>query len=78
MTSDCWFLYGINNSVHLLSTVSDLPVYYYHYAHRSPYTLATLMGAPIDLGIVRVLIQRFLWVLKSYHYKVLVIWTRFL
>lgn len=53
MMSDMWFYLCIDEAAHSFAANSDQPVYYYNYAHRSPFTLAALMGAPpdIDLGL---------------------------
>lgn len=54
MFSDFRFHKGVDDSVRLLSNSMTQPIYYYYYCHRSPYSLATLMGGPleIDLGTV--------------------------
>ncbi len=54
MSSDIQFFKGIDDSVQLFSQNSNLPVYYYNYAHRGQFRFHNLVGAPpdVELGIL--------------------------
>ena len=53
MSSDIQFFKGIDDSVQLFSQNSNLPVYYYNYAHRGQFRFHNFVGAPpdVELGI---------------------------